>query len=136
MRGNWKRDFLDDNLQAVEHLKKHVEDIVVVTGYVDLYEDNVYSAAAVLQHQKLMGTYHKIELPNYGVFDEKRYFKEGTSLLLFELNQVVFAMTICEDVWIEGGAVEQLFQDSDLHIVLNISASPFHAGKLETRFFR
>ncbi len=128
-----KRDFLDDNLQAVEHLKKHVEDIVVVTGYVDLYEDNVYSAAAVLQHQKLMGTYHKIELPNYGVFDEKRYFKEGTSLLLFELNQVVFAMTICEDVWIEGGAVEQLFQDSDLHIVLNISASPFHAGKLETR---
>jgi NAD+ synthase (glutamine-hydrolysing) len=128
-----KSDFLDDNLQAVDYLKQHVQGIVVVAGYVDSHKGNIHSAAAVLQHQKLMGTYHKIELPNYGVFDEKRYFKEGTSLLLFELNQVVFAMTICEDVWIEGGTVDQLFQDSDLHIVLNISASPFHAEKLKAR---
>lgn len=128
-----KRDFLDDNLRAIEHLKQHAKDIVVVAGYVDSCEGSVHSAAAVLQQQRLMGTYHKIELPNYGVFDEKRYFKEGTSLLLFELNQVVFAITICEDVWIEGGAVDKLFQDSDMHIVLNISASPFHAGKLEMR---
>jgi len=128
-----KRDFLEDNLRAVENLKQHVKDIVVIAGYVDSCDGSVYSSAAVLQNQKLMGTYHKIELPNYGVFDEKRYFQEGTSLILFELNQVTFSITICEDVWIEGGAVDKLFQDTDLHVVLNISASPFHAGKLKAR---
>jgi NAD+ synthase (glutamine-hydrolysing) len=128
-----KRDFLNDNLRAIEHLRQHAKDIVVVAGHVDFCEGNVYSAAAILQHQKLMGTYHKIELPNYGVFDEKRYFKEGTSLILFEINQLIFSITICEDVWVEGGAVEELVQESNINIVLNISASPFHAGKLKVR---
>jgi NAD+ synthase (glutamine-hydrolysing) len=128
-----KRDFLDDNLRTIEHLKQHVKNIVVVAGYVDSCDGNVYSAAAILQNQKLMGTYHKIELPNYGVFDEKRYFKEGSSLILFEMNQVIFTITICEDVWIEGGSVDKLVKDRDIDIVLNISASPFHAGKLKAR---
>lgn len=129
----FKRDFLDDNLRAIENLKEYVRDIVVVAGYVDSWEGNIYSAAAVLQNRKLMGTYHKIELPNYGVFDEKRYFASGSSLVLFEMDQLVFTLTICEDVWIEGGAVDKLFQDTEAHVVLNISASPFHAGKLEAR---
>jgi NAD+ synthase (glutamine-hydrolysing) len=128
-----KRDFLDDNLRAIEHLKQHVKNIVVVAGYADFCEGDVYNAAAILQHQKLVGTYHKIELPNYGVFDEKRYFREGSSFLVFKINQVVFTITICEDVWIEGGSVERFAQGNNINIILNISASPFHAGKLKAR---
>jgi len=128
-----KRDFLEDNLRAIEHLKQHVKDIVVVAGYADYCDGNVYNAAAILQNQKLAGTYHKVELPNYGVFDEKRYFQKGSEFFVFELNQIVLAMTICEDIWIEGGVVEQSVQTNNIDIVLNISASPFHAGKLESR---
>lgn len=128
-----KRDFLEDNLRAIEHLKQHVKDIVVVAGYADYCDGNVYNAAAILQNQKLAGTYHKVELPNYGVFDEKRYFQKGSEFFVFECNQIVFAMTICEDMWIEGGVVEQSVQTNNVDIVLNISASPFHAGKLESR---
>ena len=128
-----KRDFLEDNLRAIEHLKQHVKDIVVVAGYADYCDGNVYNATAILQNQKLAGTYHKVELPNYGVFDEKRYFQKGSKFFVFEFNQIVFAMTICEDIWIEGGVVEQSVQTNNIDIVLNISASPFHAGKLESR---
>ena len=128
-----KRGFLQDNLKAIEDLKQHARDIIVIVGYADSSDSNVYNAAAIMQNQRLVESYHKVELPNYGVFDEKRYFQEGSGFFVFELNQVIFAMSICEDIWIEGGVVEQSAQNSDVDIILNISASPFHAGKVETR---
>jgi len=60
--------------------------------------------------RQLVATYHKVELPNYGVFDEKRYFVEGTQALILEKNQIRFSLTICEDIWIAGGFQEQSFK--------------------------
>jgi len=126
-----KRDFLEDNLRAIEHLKQHLKVIGVVACYACYCEGNVYNAAAVLQNQKLAGTYHKVEPPNYGVFDEKRYFQKGSEYFVFDLNQIVLATTMCEDTWIERGVVEQSVQTNSIDIVSKISASPFHGGKIE-----
>jgi NAD+ synthase (glutamine-hydrolysing) len=128
-----KPHFLEDNRKAVEHIRPHMENMAAVIGYADSSNNKVYNAAALLQNQKLVTTYHKVELPNYGVFDEKRYFTRGSRFFVFELNGIRLALTICEDIWIEGGAPEKFVRTSSADIVLNISASPFHAGKLQTR---
>jgi len=128
-----KPRFLEDNREAVEHIRPHIENMAVVIGYADSSDNKTYNAAALIQNQKLVTTYHKVELPNYGVFDEARYFKKGSRFFVFELNGIRLALTICEDIWIEGGAPEKFVRTSGADIVLNISASPFHAGKLQTR---
>jgi NAD+ synthase (glutamine-hydrolysing) len=80
-----------------------------------------------------VGVYHKSELPNYGVFDEKRYFSKGKGCPLFEVEGVPFAVTICEDLWVEGSEAELCARRGGTGLVLNISASPFHAGKIAER---
>ena len=128
-----KQSFLKDTLNAVEKIREHTVDITVIVGYAQQKEGELYNGAAVLQNRKLVATYHKRELPNYGVFDEKRYFTKGAQHLVFEMKQIRFTVTICEDIWIAGGAVEQFARDNAIDLVLNISASPFCAGKLGTR---
>jgi NAD+ synthase (glutamine-hydrolysing) len=128
-----KQSFLQDNLSAIQKIREHAKDIAVVVGYAHCHDGRVYNAAALLQNQKLVVNYHKVELPNYGVFDEKRYFGEGSESILFEMNQIRFGLTICEDIWIEGGMCEEFARLKQMDLVLNISASPFHADKLETR---
>jgi len=128
-----KRSFWQDNLSAVQKIREYAKDIAVVIGYAHCHDGLVYNAAALLQNQKLVANYHKVELPNYGVFDEKRYFAKGSGVILFEMNKIRFGLTICEDIWIEGGMCEGFARRNQMDLVLNISASPFHAGKLETR---
>lgn len=128
-----KPRFIQDNLNALESITPHAKGITVVIGYPESFEGKLHNAAAILQNQRLVTTYHKAELPNYGVFDERRYFVEGSRRLVFEMDQIRFTVTICEDIWIEGGISEQFTRDSAADLVLNISASPFHAGKLEAR---
>ncbi len=128
-----KRSFLKDNLNAIEKIREQATDITVVVGYTQYFEGKLFNAAAILQNRRLVSTYHKVELPNYGVFDEKRYFAEGSDRTVFEMNQVRFTVTICEDIWIAGSIPEQTARDSGADFVLNISASPFHAGKLDVR---
>ena len=128
-----KPGFLQDNLKAIEQIKQHTGDIAAVVGYANSSEGKVYSTAAVLQDQELVANYHKIELPNYGVFDEKRYFMYGTRCSVLEMDKIYLTPNICEDIWIEGSIAEQFTQSNEVDIVLNISASPFHAGKLKIR---
>jgi NAD+ synthase (glutamine-hydrolysing) len=128
-----KPRFLQDNLNTLEDIIPHAKDITVVLGYAESSGVKLYNAAAILQNQRLVCTYNKAELPNYGVFDEKRYFEEGDRRLVFEMNQIRFTVTICEDIWIERGISEQFARISAADLVLNISASPFHAGKLDAR---
>ena len=129
-----KGDFLADNLRAIEQIKEYTEKTVVLIGYADSIEKKTYSAAGLLHNNRLAATYHKIELPNYGVFDEKRYFSKGRHCFAFEMNQIHITPNICEDIWIQGGIPEQFARSAKVDIILNISASPFHAGKLQTRF--
>jgi NAD+ synthase (glutamine-hydrolysing) len=128
-----KRGFLQDNLDALERIREYTQEITAVVGHADYIDGKVYNAASVFQGGKRAATYHKVELPNYGVFDEKRYFMKGCRVVVFEMKEIRFFLTICEDIWIEGGFQEGSVKTAHADIILNISASPFHAGKLDLR---
>ena len=128
-----KRSFLRDNREILNRIKEHTEDMAAIVGYADYHDGKVYNAAALLHNNALIATYHKIELPNYGVFDEKRYFEKGSAHPVFEIGRMRFTITICEDIWIDGGISEKIAAAENADIVFNISASPFHAGKTDVR---
>lgn|GEM_PF-28777 len=124
-----KRRFLDDNQAALRRLLSRCRGISVVVGFAGQEEGRVYNAAALISDGNLLDVYRKIELPNYGVFDEKRYFCPGSSCVVFEIAGVRFSLTICEDIWIPGSTTEACAIQNCAAAVLNISASPFFAGK-------
>lgn len=127
-------DFLDANRRALESLMPHSAGLTVLVGLAWRAPDGgTNNAAAVLDDGRLAAVYAKRELPNYGVFDEKRYFRAGTAPLTLELNGVRLGVSICEDLWIGEGAVERSLRAAPVDVLLNLSASPFHAGKVRTR---
>jgi NAD+ synthase (glutamine-hydrolysing) len=128
-----KRGFLYENLNALDRIREQTDGITAVVGHADYLDGKAYNAASVFQGRKRAATYHKIELPNYGVFDEKRYFVKGSRAVVFEMNRVRFFLTICEDIWVEGGFQETTVKGASADVIINISASPFHAGKLDLR---
>jgi len=102
-------------------------------GFVDIDKNKkLYNAAAILQGGKIKGVYHKRNLPNYGVFDEKRYFHPGQKNPMFLVKGMKVAVNICEDIWIDHGVfVEQCHKGAKL--LINISSSPYDVGKLKER---
>jgi NAD+ synthase (glutamine-hydrolysing) len=128
-----RQDFLRTTRAALEVVIPKSKGIIAVVGFADSVDGNVYNAAAVINDAHLVGTYHKVELPNYGVFDEERYFCPGTECSDFHVGGISLAVNICEDIWIPGSPAEHCALNSDARISLNISASPFHAGKLGVR---
>ena len=98
-----KTGFIDDNLKILHELTRQVKDIAVIVGFVDRQKGRLFDAAALLHEGKIKGIYHKQLLPNYGVFDEKRYFSPGTGALVFELDGLVFGVSVCEDIWHKEG---------------------------------
>ncbi len=128
-----KPQFLRDCGEALESVFNSTEGIAAVVGFPDFIEDKVFNAAALIHDRKLLAIYHKVELPNYGVFDEKRYFTSGKKPLTFLMNGKRLMVTVCEDIWIEGSPVDDFAIDNDVDIALNLSGSPFHAGKIEIR---
>ena len=125
--------FLRDNRYALEEVTQLSEGITTVVGLAHVNDGNVHNTAAVVRDNYVVALYHKIELPNYGVFDEKRYFSQGAGCPVFEVNGSPVTVNICEDMWIEGSEAERCAMSSNARVVLNISASPFHAGKLALR---
>jgi len=127
-----KSKFVDDNLAALKKAAKSVNDIVVVAGFVDRVKNDIYNAAAVIYKAEVKGIYHKTFLPNYGVFDEKRYFKAGDDPIVFRLGELVFGVNICEDIWHKGGPLaEQARKGAGL--IININSSPYYAGRIKER---
>jgi NAD+ synthase (glutamine-hydrolysing) len=122
-----KPSFIEKNLESVRRIVPETKGMCVVLGFVDLADD-LYNAAAVIHDGRWIGTQHKIYLPNYDVFDENRYFQVGMESLLFKLDCVLFGVNICEDIWFPGGPTMDMAR-SGAEVVVNISASPFHAGK-------
>ena len=128
-----KKHFINDNIKSLRSIQKETSDIIAVVGFVDTDKrGNIYNAAAVLHKGKLIRVYHKIKLPNYGVFDEKRYFTPGTRNYVFDISPLCFGVSICEDIW-ESNGVYKAQVDGGAHLLINISASPFHAGKKNVR---
>jgi len=121
-----KEHFIEDNLMALEQVAAACGHIALV-GFVDRVDDRIYNAVAVCGNNRVLQIHHKRELPNYGVFDERRYFTPGEMLGLTELGGSMLAPTICEDIWVPDHAREAA--EAGAQVLLNISASPFHAGK-------
>ena len=122
-----KPSFVAANLEAIERIAGLTEGITAVVGFVDKGTD-LHNAAAVLHDGELAAVYHKTYLPNYGVFDEDRYFGAGDLPLILDLGGVTVGISICEDIWYPSGPLDpQALAGAQLAI--NISASPYHAGK-------
>lgn len=122
-----KPQFIKQNRESLNKIIEHSSDMSVVVGFVDS-DGDTYNAAAVLYNKKLVGIYHKFYLPNYGVFDENRYFQAGRECPIFIICGIGIGITICEDMWYETGpATVQAYAGARL--LVNISASPYHAGK-------
>jgi NAD+ synthase (glutamine-hydrolysing) len=124
--------FLRGCRKALEKFAAGAGDICSVIGLPDGMGP-VYNGAAVVSGGKVHCIYHKMFLPNYGVFDEKRYFLPGKEPLSFRLGDVTVGMTICEDIWVDEGPDCELRNAHHSDVIINISASPYHAGKLHER---
>ena len=123
----FKRQFIDDNKARALEVAAASTEIASIFGFVDSDPD-VYNAAAVANDGKVVGVYHKMHLPNYGVFDEERYFEAGGECAVFVICGVRVGVNVCEDIWqAVGPTVVQ--RSAGAEVIVNISASPFHSGK-------
>lgn len=127
-----KPEFIEDNLKYLHKLLDLTEDVTAIVGFVDR-DDDIYNAAAVLHKKKIAGVYHKIFLPNYGVFDENRYFQSGQRVQVYTLNDVRIGINVCEDIWYPGGPTRDQTLYGGAEVVINLSSSPYHYGKAHDR---
>ena len=126
-----RADFLDACDEALNALAAKLSGITVIVGHPHQVNDACFNAASVLQDGKVFATYHKHALPNYAVFDEKRYFTAGSDALVFEHEGIKLGVLICADVWEPAPALLAKAAGAELLIALN--ASPFHMEKQFTR---
>ncbi len=127
-----KPRFIERNLEILKELAAAVSGITAVVGFVDRRE-GIYNAAAILKDGHGVGVYHKICLPNYGVFDEVRYFQVGKLSTMIEIGDVRVGLCICEDIWFPDGPAAQQAMGAGAEVLINISSSPYHAGKRRER---
>lgn len=123
-----KPDFIQANLDCLQQIVESTRSITAVVGFVDSADD-IYNAAAIIHDGALAGVYHKMYLPNYGVFDENRYFQAGTDYSVFTLQGTTVGINICEDIWYPTGPSEVQALAGGAEVLVAISASPYHAGK-------
>jgi NAD+ synthase (glutamine-hydrolysing) len=108
---------------AMERVRSEVKGVTVMVGYPDYADEVIYNAAALLRDGKLLANYHKQELPNYSVFDEKRYFKPGQESRVVELNGIRVGLLICEDIWEAKPA--RAARDAGAQLLVVINGSPY-----------
>ncbi len=121
-----KTAFLEEAGAALEDLAGQTRGIVALVGFPERAED-VYNSAAVLADGEVAAVYRKMYLPNYGVFDEQRYFQSGAEAAIFELNGIPIGLSICEDIW-EPGPPAMTEALAGAQVIVNLSASPYRAG--------
>jgi NAD+ synthase (glutamine-hydrolysing) len=121
--------FVRENRRALDRVVEAAGDEIIIIGFVDNDGSDIYNAAAVIAGGKLADIYHKTFLPNYGVFDEERYFQSGSRCPVFSLGEARVGINVCEDIWYPGGPTKLQALVGDAHLIVNISSSPFHAGK-------
>jgi NAD+ synthase (glutamine-hydrolysing) len=127
----FKSAFIEANLRALQDVTRATTGLTAVVGFVDK-RDDIFNAAAVLHDGAVAGIYHKQYLPNYGVFDEDRYFQAGQAAPIFTAGETTFGVNVCEDIWYPTGpTTRQALAGAEL--VVSINASPYHAGKGQQR---
>jgi NAD+ synthase (glutamine-hydrolysing) len=122
-----KPKFIEDNLEAMKRVQRNAGDITAIVGFVDR-KDDIYNAAAIIYNKTLIDTYHKMYLPNYGVFDELRYFQAGTRCPIYRIGDACIGVNICEDIWFPEGPT-RIQALAGAEVIININASPYHIGK-------
>ncbi len=126
--------FIEQNRNELDLLAATVQDIVAVVGFVDRDDaGNLYNAGAILSEGRVAGIYHKIHLPNYGVFDERRYFKPGSTCPVFQVAGATVGINVCEDIWEPVGPSEVQSSTGGADVLVNINASPYEMTKLDPR---
>ena len=128
-----KKHFLTDCSLALEKLAADCPEKTIIAGFAEGCQDNSYNSAAVLQDGRVSKIYRKAQLPNYGVFDEPRYFQPGTEPVVINVGGLNAAVTICADIWEIEWLVDFLKDAGQIQVILNISASPFYVGKIKKR---
>lgn len=126
-----RKDFHAEIKLALETLKKSIKGIDVLFGYPELIGGTLYNAAAVIRSGEIIGNYHKQHLPNYGVFDEKRYFRPGIDPCVVNVKGLPIGLTICEDIWFPE-PIQQSIR-AGAKIIVSINASPFDVHKIHVR---
>lgn len=127
-----KRRFVEDSRQAMERIAAQSKSCAAVVGFVD-GADGCQNAAGIAADGRLLGVYRKRELPNYGVFDERRYFRPGVGQPgLYDIAGVAVGVSICEDAWVPDGPMSKMAA-AGAEVIFNLNASPYHVGKLDQR---
>lgn len=127
-----KPHFIDENIIYLRKITSWASNIIVVLGFADRDRKGIYNSAGVIHNKKIIYIYHKRQLPNYGVFDEKRYFKPGAGNVVLKTRDFNFGINICEDIWVSEDRFEKGLLSS-IQFLINISASPYYFGKLKER---
>ncbi len=126
-----RADFITAANNALYQLADRVAGIALVVGFPEHDGDKLYNSAAVLHQGAILACYRKRALPNYGVFDEQRYFTAGSQPCVFEFNGTFIGLTICEDVWRQGIIEDN--KQAGAELLLTLNASPFNSGKIHQR---
>tara|TARA_R110002049_G_scaffold182041_2_gene349718 strand:+ start:142159 stop:143799 length:1641 start_codon:yes stop_codon:yes gene_type:complete len=116
---------------ALAKIQEETVGVSVILGLPREDDGELFNAAIVIQDRKIIGNYYKIALPNYNVFDEKRYFSSGSQACVFNIKDVAVGITVCEDIWTEEPV--RLSRDAGAQVIININASPYHVGKQSQR---
>ena len=132
----FKTSFLQANVEAMRRVVAAARGLAVVVGYVEVGDSatgvDIANAAAIGYDGQLIDSYRKMYLPNYGVFDEDRYFRRGTECPVYRINGVGVGVNICEDIWYPVGPIA-VQREAGAELIVNINGSPFHAGKAAYR---
>jgi NAD+ synthase (glutamine-hydrolysing) len=126
-------EFVRDNLAALEELAERTADAcAILTGFVDRTDRGLHNAAALVHEGRIVEPYHKVQLPNFGVFDERRYFVPGDAACSVRLGGSDLGLSVCEDAWHDGAPFDE-YARRHTPVVLNINASPYHRRKVSER---
>ena len=121
--------FITQNLDILRWIIEKSGSKALVLGFVDRAGGKLYNGAAIVQKGKLTGIYHKQCIPNYHIFDEKRWFSAGESSITFNIHNRSIGVNICEDIWYKEPCINQ--KNVGAEMIINISASPYRRGKIE-----
>ncbi len=124
--------FIEANLKAIKTIARATSNITAIVGFVHK-EGDIFNSAALLHHGRLINVYSKVYLPNYGVFDELRYFRPGKENFIFTLQSIPIGISICEDLWYPGDPIRTQALSGGAQLMINISSSPYHSGKTASR---
>jgi len=123
-----RRSFCQRSREAAASLAADSSGLIAVVGFVDWHNGDAYNGAAVFVDGRWADTYHKQRLPNYGVFDEERYFAAGRRTAVYRAGGITFGVSICEDIWYPGAPLDEMALGG-AELCININASPYHRGK-------